>query len=178
MDPETADALENAHGTGPQGNVAGSLVDVLANAGPAFAQGGLVGVGQQAGMDMPGWVKTGADIAQNPDLNAAIGMGRGPSLLGPWSNPETVETFERMLKEGHSYSEIAEVLGLSRDTVRGRAFNMGLNSKNKPGWNEQHENVDYSKAHAKSAPSTPQLNLPPIEEGGEDKWLMQQLGYK
>jgi transposase-like protein len=204
MDPEVSDALENAHGTGPQGNVADSLVGALASATPAFAQGGLVGVARKAGLDLPAPVIGMSDLAQSQEFNAAIGVGV------PYA-PHELEILKTGVEAGKSYAELAKELGRTQKAIEQKVTYMGLSSPNfrAPWSDEKSAKVieliasgktypDISKetgipetalrkfgsryelstkGNQRTQPSALSVNLPEPEAAG-DPWLMKQLGYE
>lgn len=91
--PDDWSALERIFGApNPMTADAGvRLSDIGQNLG-AFATGGIHGVLQNQGVQMPQWMNSAAGVLQNPDANAAMGMmgpGRIPRASAPVFAAET-----------------------------------------------------------------------------------------
>jgi hypothetical protein len=115
-----------------------------------FAGGGISGVLQGRGVELPGWMNSLNDVLHDPDVNLAMGMaGRytmtpaalaarakgGASGAGAratqaksiWGNPDNMDRLRDLKAKGYSDSEIAAELGVSRSAVISKWFDTRTN---------------------------------------------------
>ncbi len=117
------DPYEGMYGKPPEGNVAGSLLNIGKAAGPplaAFAHGGLSGLATQQGIDQPDWSKQVGQTLSSPEANAAFGIFAGPTAKT--ADLAALEMAKNLQKQGLSRSKIRNQTGWFQGQDQGWRF--------------------------------------------------------